>query len=250
MYKKELKIAKEAALNAGKILKKLWKSDYEINNKSDNSPVTIADLESEKEIIKIIKKSFPEDNIISEENSIKSKSDRTWLIDPLDGTINFIEGNKEFCICISFLDKENLVIGVVYAPIQNKFYFASKNNGAYLNNNKIKVSKKKTLKDSTIVLSKHIGGENEIVKKFSNTIKLGSSALRNCLIAEGKAEAHIYSILKKSRLNSWDISASDLILQEAGGKITDLKGNEINYANIKLNKGIISSNGFIHKQLI
>jgi len=239
---------------------KIYKQSFEINIKSDNSPVTEADLISNSIIINTIKKYFPDDMILSEETKDDIKrveEEEVWIIDPLDGTKEFIKKNDEFSVNIAFVKNKEPLFGFVIFPAFNFYYFAKKNQGAYfvdLKNNQIeqiKCSKVEKLEEAKLVISKShkTKFEEEIIKnlKIKNFYEIGS-ALKICKIADGSADFYI----RNAPLNEWDICAAHIILLEAGGYLTDFTNKEITYNNkiTKISSGIICSNKILHNTIL
>lgn len=214
------KIAKEA----GRAILEVYKKDFDVNYKQDNSPLTEADLKANEIICTNLKKLYPDIPIISEENKNIPYEERKgwryfWLIDPLDGTKEFVRKNGEFTVNIALIEKDTPVLGVVYAPVLDTIYYAKKAKGAYKNDQKLPLLQEhKTYK---IVMSKsHL---NEETKEFVDSLKtdkpkeavsIGSS-LKLCLIAEGSAD--IYPRLGKTM--EWDTAAAHAIALQSGKKV-------------------------------
>jgi myo-inositol-1(or 4)-monophosphatase len=244
--------AVELAEKAGASLLKGFKSlaTTRIEAKDSRHLVTKFDLESEEIIIGGIKKKYPSHNILSEEAGlIKTGASYTWIVDPLDGTANFIKKNPFFSISIALTRKNELILGIVYAPALNEIFIAEKGKGAFLNNTPISVSETEELSGSYIVSCE--GSDRDIVRsaKLFRKIrpvvldmrKLGSAAIEAAWIACGRAEAYVVT-----KINPWDIAAGVILIKEACGKVTDFKGRSWN-----LNKSdLILSNGKINKQLV
>lgn len=245
------------AETAGKILEKyFYLSDINIKYKSKNNPVTQADKESEEVIKEIIFKNFPNDKIICEEscphtqNKLDNKS-RYWIIDPLDGTVNFTHKLPIFCVSIAIMEDNEVKEGIVYNPITKDFYYAKKGTGAYKNNKKILVSKIKNLYNSLLVTGfpyyTHRNPKRvfRLFNKFATTAqavrRLGSAALDLCMVAEG-----IFEGFWEENLQVWDVAAGSLIVKEAGGKVTDYFGKD----NYFFGKTIVASNGKVHYQML
>ena len=222
----------KVAWRAGEIILDIYSKKFKIFRKKDLSPVTIADLESEKTIIKGLKKIFSKPIIFSEETNYKSKNklNNFWLVDPLDGTKEFIKKNGEFTINIAFIKNKKPVFGIIYAPILKKTYVGTiKNTYKIINKKNFKkiVPKKKSSKNMIISLSHSTKSENEELKKKYNIKKvlfLGSS-LKFCYIAEGIA--HIYP--RNGTTYEWDTAAGHAIINGVGGKIETDKGTELKY---------------------
>ncbi len=252
MYEKEKKVLKKAEKIAKKVVDKYYLKKYEATKKQDGSNVTQADKELETLLREAILQEFPKDKIVGEEHeNINEKSMREWIIDPIDGTDDFIEKNGQFCTCIAFMDKGELKVSSVIAPALKKVYTAERGKGSYLNGKKLKVSTKDNLKDSRVVVSIHISNtKKEAYKEFKEIQKYGSTALRMCIVAEGKTETYFFDNLINPRLSIWDMAASQLILEEAGGKVTDIFGKKISLKKEKLKTGLIASNGKIHDEVV
>lgn len=249
---KFLEVAKQAATAAGKILKEYFIKEPEITKKGPVDIVTAADIASEKIIIEILSKNFPDHFIISEESDeIKGNSDFKWIIDPLDGTTNFANKLPIFSVSIALYKGKDPLLGIVFNPCTNELYSALKGNGAFLGKKKIFVSKKENINDSLIVTGfpyNFMEILDELSKRFFNVLKvsrgvrrLGSAALDLCFVASGVFEGFF-----EQNLKPWDTAAGFIIAQEAGAVITDFTNNNYNpYMN-----EIIASNGLIHNSLL
>jgi len=253
---KELTIAKELAIKAGKEILIIYDSDdFQITNKSENnyaSPLTKADLKANEIIVTKLRKEFPSYAILTEEekdDKIRLNNDYVWIIDPIDGTKEFIKKNGEFTVNIALVYKTEVVLGVIYVPVSEELYFATKNNGSYLNEQKINVSNANKQKEMIIVKSRSHASEKllKIIENFKDTIVKGSS-LKGCIIAKGDAD--IYPRL--GPVNEWDICAMDIIIKEAGGKLTDLEGKDLKYNKINplITSGFLVTNNKIHKEIL
>ena len=225
----------------------------QISKKGPSDFVTNADLKAEKTIIEELKKARPNYSILSEETGSELNNDKnyTWIIDPIDGTSNFLHGIPHFGISIALKYNSEIISGMVFDPIKNEMFFAEKGSGAFLNNSRIRVSNKKSLKESMLVT----GGprvsskkREDIFKeytKISNIVdipirKFGSAALDIANVACGRFDGYW-----QWELSYWDIAAGIIILKEAGGYIEFLDVNEKN----SLKRNIIASNSKIHQEL-
>ena len=232
-----------AAITAGNRVLDFYELDTEIIYKEDESPLTKADLDSNKILLSSISKITPNVPILSEEEFIEWDTRKNWetywLIDPLDGTKEFIKKNDEFTINIALIEYNQPVLGIIYAPAFGSLFFSKKNNGSYKiytkNNlgtfkNSEKISVKNTNKEKIRVIGSrshsNIAFDNWVKKKFTNfeIIEKGSS-LKFCEIAEGKAD--IYP--RFGPTSEWDIAAGHIILEEAGGKLKSIDNKEILY---------------------
>jgi myo-inositol-1(or 4)-monophosphatase len=242
----------ELAKKAGSFLLQGFKSTNPIRNQSKDPKylVTKFDLESEKIIIGGIKKKYPRHNILSEEAGlIDNRSPYTWIVDPLDGTGNFTKKNPFFSISIALRYQKELILGVVYAPALDELYIAEKGKGAFLNNTPISVSSTQGLKKSSVVSCE--GSDKKIIRSVRlfqiirpfvlDMRKLGSAAIESAWVACGRADAYIVT-----KINPWDIAAGVILVEEAGGRVTDFKGRKWNLKKSDL----ILSNGKIHEQLL
>jgi len=201
----------------------------QVSKKGPKDFVTNSDLRAEKIIIDELKKGRPNYSIISEENGIENIKDskNTWIIDPIDGTVNFLHGIPHFAISIALKSNDEIVSGLIFDPIKNELFFAEKNNGAFYNNQRIRVSKKTQINECLFATSGTIN--NELDLQFR---KSGSAALDMAYVASGRYDGYF-----QDNLNIWDIAAGIIIVKEAGGIL-----NEINLSNYKNIKVIASSN--------
>ena len=206
----------------------------QVSNKGPFDFVTNADLKAEKIIIDELKRAKPNYSILSEEKGTETNKDsKTWVIDPIDGTINFLHGIPHFAISIALRDDSEIIAGLIYDPIKNELFYAEKNNGAFFNNQRIRVSKKNDISKCLFVT----GGKIESNYDFSYR-KSGSAALDLAYVAAGRYDGYF-----QKKLNIWDIAAGIIILKEAGGLI-----NELNISKIRDIK-IIASNPDINTKL-
>ena len=215
--------------------------------------VSSADKKVEETLISELQRSRPDYSILSEEiGEIKKNSSYRWIIDPIDGTLNFLHGIPHFAISVA-LEKENEIIcGVIFDPIKDEIFLAEKDQGSYLNNHRLRVSKRKKLEDCLILtggpsykdLNKNISFDNYIkISKLANSPirKMGSASLDMAYIAAGRADGFF-----QKGLSYWDIAAGIILVKEAGGIISDFDGN----SNFIEDKNIIASNTNINTDLI
>ena len=226
--------------------------NLQVSSKGPGDFVSSADKRTEKTIIEELQKAHPEYGIITEETGIINKSNikNRWIIDPIDGTMNFLNGIPQFAISIAYEENNEIICGVIFNPITNEMFCAEKGNGAYLNNTRIRVSNKKKLKDALLVTGGPKGAskiKNKIYSEYinvsnnvSNVRKFGSAALDMAYVACGRFDGYW-----QRELNYWDIAAGVIILREAGGFI-DFFEDDISYP---LKKNILASNSNIHQEL-
>mgnify|MGYP001358542995 CR=1 FL=1 len=208
----------------------------QVSKKGPNDFVTNSDLKTEKVIIEELKKAKPNYSIISEEYGSENNKDKknTWIIDPIDGTINFLHGVPHFAISIALKSNDEIVSGLIFDPIKNEMFYAEKDNGAFFNNHRIRVSKKNEINNCLFVTGEKIVNETDIVHR-----KSGCAALDMAYVASGR-----YDGFFQKNLKLWDIAAGILIVKEAGG-ITNKIDLSIN-TNIK----IIASSAEINTKLL
>tara|TARA_A100001011_G_scaffold256619_1_gene264827 strand:+ start:1504 stop:2295 length:792 start_codon:yes stop_codon:yes gene_type:complete len=227
--------------------------NLQVSSKGPGDFVTSADRRAEKTIIDELQKAHPDYGIVTEESGIinKSNTKNRWIIDPIDGTMNFLNGIPHFAISIGYEENQEIKCGVIFDPIKNEIFYAEKGNGAYLNNSRIRVSNKKKLKDSILVTG---GPKNsseirdkifeEFITVSKNVVepirKLGSAALDIAYVGCGRFDAYW-----QRDLNYWDIAAGIIILKEAGGFVDFFESD--NKAPLK--KNILASNSNIHNEL-
>ncbi|MCD5396136.1 MAG: inositol monophosphatase [Candidatus Pacebacteria bacterium] len=211
--------------------------------------VTRYDKMIDKFLIQKIQKEFPDHSILTEESGwIRRKKEFLWIVDSLDGSSNFANQNPLFSVCVCLCLKNEPFLSTIYAPAIDEFYFAKKFNGAYLNGKRIKVSKIKKLKDSYIVYCE--GNEKnkkriakifyEIYPKVLDLRKIGSAGIESAWVAKGAVDGYF-----TTKIDPWDVASGILLVQEAGGKVSDFKGNTWQLKRSNL----IFSNSLIHKTL-
>ncbi|MFA6550107.1 MAG: inositol monophosphatase family protein [Candidatus Gracilibacteria bacterium] len=255
-----LKFALKIAKEAGKEIAKNFDLQKSVEFKSIKNPVTTIDRHIEKVITKSINKAYPSHKILAEEqdftrkNNQKNSRDKSspkflWIIDPIDGTKNFIHGIPFVAVSIALQIENEIAVGVIHAPILNQTFYSAKNSASYLNGKKITASKTKKLEDALLTTGmqpifheKEIAYYTNFCKKAGAVRRLGSAALDLCYIACGKLDGCFETALKP-----WDVAAGILILKNAGGKTTGFKGKPLNYLK---DGNVLSSNALIHPQML
>ncbi|MBU0975439.1 MAG: inositol monophosphatase [Patescibacteria group bacterium] len=248
----ELEFAKKLALESGKVMLKYFNKEVKSRYKSDLSIVTIADEEINRNVISSISAQFPDHSVLGEEESSDKKSDKVWLCDPIDGTWPYAKGIPVASFSLALVKQGVSQLGVVYDPFMKRLYSAVKGKGAFLNSKKILVSNLDT-KHATVNMEWWPKAKYDIaatMHKFSidtsaYVLHLGSVITASCLVASGQYEACVYAGTKGKSI---DIAAIKVIVEEAGGKVTDLFGNEQRY--IQDIKGAVVSNGVIHEKIL
>jgi myo-inositol-1(or 4)-monophosphatase len=233
-----LNIMIKASEKASKILIKDFGEieKLQVSKKGPSDFVTNSDIKTEKIIIDELKKAKPNYSILSEEKGIENNKDKnnTWIIDPIDGTINYLHGVPHFAISIALKSYDQIIAGLIYDPIKDEMFYAEKNNGAYFNNQRIKVSKKNKIEDCLFAAGGKIDYGDELLVRNS-----GCAALDMAYVASGRYDGYF-----QKNLNLWDIAAGIIIVEEAGGILNEIDLSSIN--NVK----IIASNNSINNRLI
>ena len=248
---KELEAAIAAAKAAGEVLRNGFGQHQEVKYKGEVDLVTKADENAEQTIKEILQETFPHYGMLAEESgSLEGEGDTRWIVDPLDGTTNYAHGVPVFCTSIALEKDSEVVLGVVHDPVANEIYAAERGSGATLNGEPILVSN--TDKPIRALLATGFPYDRnevpvalEIFGQFAlrtqSMRRLGSAALDLCYVAAGRLDGYYERGIKV-----WDIAAGVLILREAGGKVTDYLGHELD-----LERGeVVASNGPLHPDLV
>jgi inositol-phosphate phosphatase/L-galactose 1-phosphate phosphatase/histidinol-phosphatase len=249
-YSKELKFAKQLAIDANQISDKYYKTELKFKTKADTSPVTIADEEINQLVIQRVKEIFPSHGVLGEENSWESSREILWVCDPIDGTIAFSMGDPVFMFSLALVVNGEPVLAVTRELANAHTFWAVKGKGAFRDDKQISVSKRK-------IGEAWLGFPTNLKWLYANQVifqKLAEAAyqtniihgavFKGMLIAQGLADG----VVLPQGGHPWDYAALKLIVDEAGGRVTDRSGNEQKY-NGELN-GVVSSNGQIHQDLL
>ena len=243
----------EAAKAGAAELSRFFNKSFAISNKEGiNNLVTEADHASEKAILDCIKKEFPDHYILSEEaGEIIQDSNYKWIIDPIDGTVNFAHGIPLCCVSIAVEHQSEMVMGAVYNPVMNELFFAEKGKGSTLNDKKIKVSEKQSVATACLVTGFPYtyldmpNGPLQIFEKFIRkgipVRRLGSAATDLCWVAAGRFDGFY-----EHKLEAWDSAAGFLIVEEAGGRVTDFSGKKFS----PYQPHVLATNGKIHDEML
>lgn len=231
--KKELQSAIDAAKSAGSIIMQYYKSKYEIRDKSYHNPVTTADNAADKYLRETLTVAYPDYGWLSEE-TVDSKErlnyTRTWVVDPLDGTKEFIEGVDHFVVSIGLVENGEPIVGVLYNPASKQLFTASRSNGAYLDGEKINCSNLSDFKEM-VILNSRSETRRGLWKPYADDFKeqraIGSVAYKLGLTSA--AQADVFASLRPK--NEWDICAGHCIIREAGGELVALDGRPVTYNN-------------------
>jgi len=251
MYKKELSFAKELASKAKSISDKYYKTDLDIETKSDNTPVTIADKEINQLVVSAVQEFFPDDGVLGEELSWQTDSPRLWVCDPIDGTIAFSMGEPTFMFSLALVIDGKPLVAVTCELATGDMYWAIKGQGAWLNGEQIRVSSR-LLDKAWLVYPTNLKWLFQYQAMYKHMAQLAyqtnivhGGVFKGMLVARGLADAAIYP----ESTSAWDMAAVKLIVDEAGGKMTNIQGHEHRY-DADLRGGIIISNGKLHNDLL
>ena len=232
---------------------RFFQQSFTVSNKEGvNNLVTEADHASEKAILSVIKRNFPDHQILAEESgALSQNSEFKWVIDPIDGTVNFAQGIPLNCVSIGVEHKGDIVMAAVYNPHLNEFFFAEKGKGATLNDKPIRVSQKSVTLHSCLVTGfpyTYINESNGPLEVFERFVRkgvpvrrLGSAAIDLCWVACGRFDGFF-----EQKLEPWDSAAGFLIVEEAGGRVTDFKGDAFSIYQHK----VVATNGLIHAEML
>lgn len=242
----------KAAEAGAKQIKHYFNGVFSISHKEGmNNLVTEADHAAEKAIIDVIRQEYPDHFILSEETGeLKTESEFKWIIDPIDGTVNFSNGIPLCCVSIALEKNGEMLLGCVYNPLMDEFYFAQQGMGAFLNDKKITVSSKNEVIKSCLVTGfpyTYLDAPNGPLQVFEKLVRrgvpvrrLGSAAIDLCWVAAGRFDGFY-----EHNLQAWDSAAGFLMVEEAGGKVTDFKGNPYS----PYQPHLLATNGNIHDEL-
>lgn len=263
-YDRELSIALELAREAGAAILDLYEGPLHIEQKADaddREPVTQADKIANEIIVQRLQQEFPNDGLLAEESvdtSRRLNKRRVWMIDPLDGTSGFIEGNGDFAVQIGLTEDAQCVLGVVYQPLTGVLYRAVRGDGTWLERpgfeaEKALVSSHHEISTMRLASSRSHRSPrmNKVVNAFGlrEEVRRGSVGIKIGLLIEQQCDLYVHL---SPRTKQWDTCAPEIILHEAGGSITDLFGRPLSYNKVELQNrnGVVASNGAAHSAII
>ncbi len=252
MYTDFLRVAEQAARMAGDILLSHLDQPLDLEFKGDVDLVTKVDRQSEEVIVSIIRKAYPDHQILAEEGTNQAGTSKyRWIIDPLDGTTNYAHSFPCFAVSIGLEASGEMAVGVVYDPVRDECFTAMAGGGAYLNGRAIHVSRIDKLNSALLATGfpydrrKHPDDYLELFRKFmmkaQEIRRPGSASIDLCYLASGRLDG-----FWECKLKPWDVAAAEVIVREAGGRISDFKGNKFSI----FGNETLASNGSIHDEMV
>ncbi|HET6671355.1 MAG TPA: 3'(2'),5'-bisphosphate nucleotidase CysQ [Pyrinomonadaceae bacterium] len=261
---RELELSLRLAREAGAAILEFYRKPMEIEQKdsfNNREPVTEADRVANALIVNSLRREFPDDGILAEESldtSHRLDKSRVWMVDPLDGTTGFIDGNGDFAVQIGLAEKGEAILGVVYQPLTGVMYRAVRGEGCWLERpnfmpERAKVSSQKELHRMRLAASRSHRSQrmDRVVNAFAvkEEVRRGSVGIKVGLICEQQCDLYVHL---SPRTKQWDTCAPEIILHEAGGQITDLFGQHLRYnvAEVQNRNGLVASNGVVHDEIV
>ena len=247
-----LAVATEAALRAGAIQKERYGQELRIDYKGETDLVTEVDRDCESAVLETIRSRFPDHDVVTEETAFVGTGARTvWFVDPLDGTVNFAHGYPFFCASVAAAVDGRVVAGAVYDPIKEELFTAERGAGAHLNGRRLRVSRSTELIRSLLVtgfpydVREDLAGKlrwfNRLMGQARAVRRDGSAALDLCYVGAGRFDG-----FWEERLNSWDMAAGNLVVEEAGGRVSRFDGTALGLGHDE----IVATNGGIHEAML
>jgi len=247
-------VAVEAAQQAGKIIADAYRTDFRVDYKqgATTNLVTEVDRRSEAAIVEILTAAFPKHRILAEEGGEQTQRDSPcrWIVDPLDGTTNFAHGYPAFCVSIGLEVEGRIVLGVVYDPLRHELFEAEAGKGAFLNAERIHVSKVASLNKALLVTGfaydresrqRNLANFSRFILETHGIRRSGSAALDLSYVAAGRVDG-----FWELKLSPWDVAAGSLIVTEAGGRVTDFAGSSFKTDGAQT----LATNGLIHQEMV
>jgi myo-inositol-1(or 4)-monophosphatase len=249
---KALEAAKQAAYRAGAAILSYYQSPYDVRYKSIDNPVTTADLAANRILQDVLLGAFPDAGWLSEESAdspARLQREYTWVIDPIDGTKEFMQGIDEFAVVVALVIEEQVAVAVTHNPVRCEMMYASRGQGAFCNGSPIRVSTTACLQQAVVLSSRSetARGEWERFQEIFTVRPTGSVAYKLAQVARGKGDM-TFSLVPK---NEWDICAGTLLVTEAGGRVSDLSGAPFRFNQPDpLRSGIVTTNRFLHDPVL
>ena len=245
----DMKKAKKAVREAGKIIRKNYNGDYGVERKAKHDFATDVDRKAEEKIISVLKST--EHSIFGEETGEHEGDEMTWIVDPLDGTTNFLLGNPAFSSAVALVDEnDEIVLSAVYMPFTEDLFTAKKDEGAYMNGEEMDVSDVSEVEDSFLIFChgkrpKDSERAVDVYSKLKTVCKdlrqIGSASIEFGMVAQGRAEAFVFPGIPK-----YDAAPGLLLLKEAGGMVTTFEGEDWDFSS----ETLVASNGEVHEKVL
>jgi histidinol-phosphatase len=242
-----LDAAIRAARAAGEVALRYYRGDFDVTMKADRTPVTQADREAEQVIVEILQRAVPNVGFLGEEFGQQGPTDRRWIIDPIDGTRNFVSRIPFWAVLIALEEHGEVTTGVVFTPVSGDLYAARKGEGAFVNGERLRVSGRDRIEDSFLLhsslnLIRQAGRWDGFLRLVDTTARQRGFGdyYGYCLVAEGKAE-----ICVEVDLKPWDIAPVKILVEEAGGRLTDFSGRPTIYDGT-----VLATNGRLHEEAL
>ena len=254
MLQPDLELAIQAAREAGALTLEYFGGQYEVEDKGGGDPLTTADLAANVALSERLRSARPDYGWLSEEtvdNKTRLSCQKTWIVDPIDGTREFVEGLPEYVVCVALCDSGLPTVGVIYNPARDALYAAVHQGGAFLNGKRVFCSETSSLTVATSIVSRSEDKRGEITAfrpHLGPVTPVGSVAYKLALVAAGETDMN-FSVQPK---NEWDVCAGDLLIREAGGHMLDLQGNvrHYNQADTLIRGGLVAGNTELTRQFL
>ncbi len=253
MSTRELSVAQEAAHAAGSVLSRHFREGVVMRNKDVANLVSDADVEAEHAVAEVIRRHFADHAILGEEaHQASTKAEKLWVVDPLDGTANFAHKIPHFAVSIAYYQNGQAEVGVIFNPITNDWYIATRGGGALFNGTRVHVSDCTRLDETMIgvgfpydrgaLMEATLAGIGDVIRREVHGVRrFGTAALDLCMVGTGLFGAYF-----EYQLSPWDYAAGRLFAEEAGGKVTDARGNPLGLAKTS----VMASNGHLHDAML
>ncbi|HYK88531.1 MAG TPA: 3'(2'),5'-bisphosphate nucleotidase CysQ [Acidobacteriota bacterium] len=246
----ELDFALETVTRAGALVVSFFQKSFRVREKSRNNPVTSADLAADTFLREAFTRRFSKDGWLSEETADDSRRlgcRRVWVVDPLDGTREFVRGLPEFALSVALVEDGRPILAVVSNPATGEFFYAQTGTGVFRNGTRTEISKRKRFANSLLLMSRSENAQFRVIEHHCRIRRLGSIAYKLALVAAGEADI----TMSFQRKNEWDVCAGALLVLESGGAVTDLFGNPLQFNQESPGfRNVVAANPSVHAQAV